>query len=115
MTQALFDALVARHSERWVVELAATVGQYQYIAAINNHHYARAWDLGGRNSSASYAAFVQGFGTTAKDTLIILSVRGDVVTVELVAQQTDGTVKTYRGTYTVDGGIITNSDIGQIS
>ena len=34
--QALFDELVARHSHRWVVELAATVGQYQYIAAINN-------------------------------------------------------------------------------
>lgn len=34
--QRLFDALVARHSDRWVVELAATVGQYQYIAAINN-------------------------------------------------------------------------------
>lgn len=34
--QALFDALVQRHSERWLVELAATVGQYQYISAINN-------------------------------------------------------------------------------
>jgi 4-carboxymuconolactone decarboxylase len=36
VSQPLFDALVARHSDRWVVELAATVGQYQYIAAINN-------------------------------------------------------------------------------
>lgn len=34
--QSLFDELVSRHSHRWVVELAATVGQYQYIAAINN-------------------------------------------------------------------------------
>lgn len=34
--QSLFDGLVTRHSERWVVELAATVGQYQYISAINN-------------------------------------------------------------------------------
>jgi 4-carboxymuconolactone decarboxylase len=33
---SVFDALVSRHSERWVVELAATVGQYQYISAINN-------------------------------------------------------------------------------
>lgn len=33
--QDLFDALVQRHSERWVVELAATIGQYQYISAIN--------------------------------------------------------------------------------
>ncbi len=92
---------------------AATVSAY--IAAINSHHYGRAWELGGRNSSVSYPTFVEGFGTTAKDTLIILSVSGNVVTAELVAQQTDGTVKTYRGTYTVDGGVITTTDIDQIS
>jgi 4-carboxymuconolactone decarboxylase len=34
--QALFDALLSRKGERWLVELAATVGQYQYISAINN-------------------------------------------------------------------------------
>jgi 4-carboxymuconolactone decarboxylase len=34
--QQLFDALVQRHSVRWLVELTATIGQYQYIAAINN-------------------------------------------------------------------------------
>jgi 4-carboxymuconolactone decarboxylase len=33
--QDLFDALVQRHGVRWLVELAATVGQYQYISAIN--------------------------------------------------------------------------------
>ena len=34
--QGLFDALVERHGVRWLVELTATIGQYQYIAAINN-------------------------------------------------------------------------------
>jgi 4-carboxymuconolactone decarboxylase len=34
--QELFDALVQRHDVRWLVELTATIGQYQYIAAINN-------------------------------------------------------------------------------
>jgi alkylhydroperoxidase family enzyme len=34
--QALFDGLVARHDLRWLVELTATIGQYQYISAINN-------------------------------------------------------------------------------
>jgi 4-carboxymuconolactone decarboxylase len=34
--QPLFDALVERHGVRWLVELAATAGQYQYISAINN-------------------------------------------------------------------------------
>ncbi|HEY1700718.1 MAG TPA: carboxymuconolactone decarboxylase family protein [Trebonia sp.] len=32
--QAVYDRLVARHDERWLVELTATVGQYQYIATI---------------------------------------------------------------------------------
>ena len=34
--QELFDALRDRHGVRWLVELTATIGQYQYIAAINN-------------------------------------------------------------------------------
>ena len=34
--QALFDALVARHGERWVMLVVATVGQYQYVATFNN-------------------------------------------------------------------------------
>ena len=34
--QPFFDDLVKRHGVRWLVELAATVGQYQYISAINN-------------------------------------------------------------------------------
>jgi 4-carboxymuconolactone decarboxylase len=34
--QSLFDELVKRHGERWLVELTATIGQYQYISAINN-------------------------------------------------------------------------------
>ena len=34
--QGLFDALIGRHGTRWLVELTATIGQYQYIAAINN-------------------------------------------------------------------------------
>ena len=34
--QNLFDDLVKRHGVRWLVELTATIGQYQYISAINN-------------------------------------------------------------------------------
>ena len=36
VSQERFDALRERHGVRWLVELTATVGQYQYIAAINN-------------------------------------------------------------------------------
>ncbi|MEX2598482.1 MAG: carboxymuconolactone decarboxylase family protein [Dehalococcoidia bacterium] len=34
--QAVFDSLLERHDVRWLVELTATIGQYQYISAINN-------------------------------------------------------------------------------
>jgi 4-carboxymuconolactone decarboxylase len=34
--QAVFDDLLSRHDARWMVELAGTVGQYQYISAITN-------------------------------------------------------------------------------
>lgn len=82
-----------------------------YIAAINGHHYARAWRLGGRNTGGSYPGFVSGFTGTAKDTLAILSVFGHVVTARLTARQTDGTVNIYQGTYTVHHGVITGFDV----
>jgi hypothetical protein len=36
VSDEVFHRLIERHGERWLVELAATVGQYQYISAINN-------------------------------------------------------------------------------
>lgn len=86
-----------------------------YVAAINAHHYARAWRLGGRNTGDSYSGFVSGFTGTAKDTLSILSVSGHVVTARLTARQTDSAVNTYQGTYTVHHGVITSFDVIQMS
>jgi transcriptional regulator with XRE-family HTH domain len=91
---------------------AATVRAY--VAAINGRHYARAWRLGGKNAGGSYSSFVGGFGTTARDTLTIVAVSGDVVTGRLTAQQTDGTVTAYQGTYTVQRGVITGFDVLQV-
>jgi transcriptional regulator with XRE-family HTH domain len=84
-----------------------------YVAAINGHRYARAWRLGGRNSGGSYSQFVSGFGTTARDTLAIVSVSGDVVTARITAHETDGTVNIYQGTYAVDNGVIIGFDVLQ--
>jgi hypothetical protein len=85
-----------------------------YVAAINGRDYARAWRLGGRNTGQSYPSFVGGFSTTARDALRIVSVLGDVVTARLTATQTDGTVDTYQGTYTVDSGVIIGFDVLQV-
>ena len=90
---------------------AATV--QAYFAAINRHDYSRAWSLGGKNTASSFSQFQNGFAGTASDQVTIVSVSGGVVTVKLVATQTDGTVKDYAGTYTVDQGVIAGSDIKQ--
>ena len=34
--QALFDSLGARHGERWLILMVATIGLYRYVAAFNN-------------------------------------------------------------------------------
>ena len=93
--------------------LAATARAY--YAAINHHRYLRAWRLGGRNTGETYPAFVSGFSGTAHDGVTIQSVSGSVVSAQVVAAQTNGTVKTYQGTYTVAGGVITQFDVHQIS
>jgi serine/threonine protein kinase len=92
---------------------AATV--QAYIAAINDHDYARAWALGGKNTGSSFSAFSNGFNGTAKDNLTVVSVSGGVVTVKLAAVQTDGTVKNFQGTYTVTNGVITQSHIQPVA
>jgi len=96
-----------------VITPAGTVKAY--YAAINGHHYARAWRLGGRNSGSSYASFVGGYATTQHDTVTILSVSGNVVTARVAALQTDGTVKTYQGTYTVSNRVISHFNVHQVS
>jgi serine/threonine protein kinase len=88
---------------------AATV--QAYVRAINHHEYLRAWSLGGKNTGSSYQTFVHGFAGTARDNLTIVSVTGDVVNVRLAAVQTNGSVKDYKGTYTVQNGVITQSQI----
>jgi hypothetical protein len=84
-----------------------------YFAAINARDLPTAWALGGRNTGPSYPEFVAGFDTTSNDAVTILSTSGDVVTAQLVAQQDDGSTKTFEGTYTVSGGAITSSDVKQ--
>ena len=89
---------------------AATVRAY--FAAINDKDYAAA---GGGNTSAPCTSFARGFHHTASDKVTILSVNGNVVTARLTARQKNGTVRVFQGTYTVEGGVITQFDVQQIS
>ena len=86
-----------------------------YFAAINAKEYAKAWALGGNNTGTSYANFVRGFKGTRKDTVTILSVSGDIVTARLSARHADHVVQVFQGTYTVQDGVIVNTDVQQVS
>ncbi|WP_406400720.1 excalibur calcium-binding domain-containing protein [Streptomyces sp. NBC_00879] len=87
----------------------------QYFAAINARDYRRAWDIGGKNFSDSYASFVDGFAGTAQDTVHILRTNGATVSVTLEATQTDGSLRIFEGTYTVHGGTIVGADVHEVT
>ena len=90
----------------------------QFYQDITDGNYGAAWALGGDNTShgVNYAGWVAGYSTTASITLATYSQFGaSTVYASLTATQTDGTVKTYSGTYTVSGGVIAAADITQTS
>ncbi|MGI5469319.1 excalibur calcium-binding domain-containing protein [Streptomyces sp. CA-132043] len=93
-------------------DAAATVEAY--FAAINAGDYRQAWELGGKNLGGAYEAFVDGFATTERDTVRVVGVHGDAVTVRLEALQTDGSTRSFAGTYTVNGGMITGAAIRSV-
>jgi len=80
-----------------------------YFAAINAHKWRKVWNLGGKNFNQSYNQMVAGYRTTAHDSLTSIHVHGKVVTVHLRARHTNGTVRTYRISYTVRDGVITGA------
>ena len=86
-----------------------------YFAAITNRDYAQAWKLGGQHTGSSYTGFVSGLSTTGKDTVTILSASGNVATARLTAEQTDGTIKIFQGTYTVTNGVIVGFNVRQVA
>ncbi len=84
-----------------------------YFAAINAKDYTRAWNLDTYVHNQTFGQFKHGLSGTVHDTLTVLSTTGNVVTAKLLAQQSDNTVKTFEGTYTVTNGVITFSKVAQ--
>jgi hypothetical protein len=82
-----------------------------YYDALNRRDFATAWSLGGSHiaGGGGYPRYVNGFATTWWDTLTVTDVHGSTVSVALSAVQTDGSTRTFSGTYTVTGGVITGS------
>ena len=89
----------------------------QFYQDINAGDYSDAWALGGDNIGGSdYTGWVAGYDTTVSISLGAFSAFGsDQVQASLSALQSDGTTKTYEGTYTVSGGVIVAANIVQTS
>ncbi|MFI6359892.1 hypothetical protein ACIBJF_46710 [Streptomyces sp. NPDC050743] len=89
----------------------------QYYQDITDHDYAAAWALGGSHiAGTTYDRWVAGFATTQSITLGTISEFGaSRVHAVLYATQTDGTLKTYAGDYTVADGILVGASIRQTS
>lgn len=89
----------------------------QYYQDITDHDYRAAWALGGSNiAGTTYDRWVAGFGTTESITLGAVSEFGaSRVEAVLYATQTDGTLKTYAGTYRVADGVLVGASIRQTS
>jgi hypothetical protein len=84
----------------------------EYYQLLNQHRYLAAWELGGKNGgSGSYSAYVAGYAGTENSSVDVQTVSGDVVTARLSATQSDGLVKVYQGTYTVQDGRITHFNV----
>ena len=82
-----------------------------YYDAINRRDFATAWSLGGSRiaGGGGYAKYANAFATTSWDTVTVTDVRGSTVSVVLSALQTDGSTRTFSGTYTVSGGVLAGS------
>ena len=59
----------------------------------------------------TYQQFCQGFNSTSHDILTVDSVAGNTVTVTIVAQHTDGSSQSYRGSYVVGNGVIQSASV----
>ena len=90
----------------------------QYYQDLSDQNYQAAWQLGGDNlnGGVGYDQWVAGYSTTASISVDDYGTYSDgTVWTHISAIQTDGTVKTYDGTYTVANGVIVSASMTQTS
>ena len=89
----------------------------QFYQDLTNHDYRDAWQLGGDNIGGSdYNSWVAGYATTASIDITSYGTWNDgTVWADISATQTDGSIRTYSGTYTVANSVIVSANITQTS
>ena len=83
-----------------------------YYRDLNLHHYLAAYRLNPSvHLNQTYSQFKAGYNTTQHDYVTITGISGDVVSLNLTAQHTDGTLLYFSGTLTVRHGKIVVSNV----
>ncbi|MEU9693097.1 hypothetical protein [Amycolatopsis japonica] len=97
------------------VPVAQTV--IAFYDAINRRDFLTAWNLGGQRlaKGGTFASWSSGYATTSWAAVTVRSVSGNTVYVDLSARQTDGSLRTFSGSYTVSGGVITAANMKRLS
>ncbi|UMP04184.1 hypothetical protein [Amycolatopsis sp. EV170708-02-1] len=97
------------------VPVAQTV--IAFYDAINRRDFPTAWNLGGQRlaKGGTFASWASGYATTSWTVVTVRNVRGNTVHVDLSARQTDGSLRTFSGSYTVSGGTITGANMKRVS
>jgi hypothetical protein len=87
----------------------------QFYQDLNAHNYQAAWQLGGSNlnGGSGYGTWVAGYATTASISASTVQNDDGTVSASISATQTNGSVKTYVGTYTVANGAIATANVTQ--
>ncbi|MEU0253851.1 hypothetical protein ABZ299_15405 [Streptomyces sp. NPDC006184] len=86
-----------------------------YYDYVNAGNYSAAWDMGGSHlAPGTYSDWVAGFASTAHVDVTATDDGYGEVSVDLRASQHDGSVREFRGTYTVAGGEIVSGHIQQV-
>jgi hypothetical protein len=83
-----------------------------YYRDLNLHHYVAAYRLNPSvHAKQTFPNFKSGYATTQHDYLTITGLSGDVVSINLTAQHTNGKLHYFSGTLTVRHGKIVASDV----
>jgi serine/threonine protein kinase len=86
---------------------------HDYFFDINHRHFVAAWNL--TEKDGQFKTFRDGFVGTRHDSVRITGVHGNVVSATLRAVQTDGIVKVFQGTYTVTNGVISSTNVQELT